>query len=68
MEKSENGCCTVAIPAEARRPSRFVLQLHRLALTRKESLSFLRDGLNGLVNSLAAVHHHAAAVARAGVS
>lgn len=67
----ENGRRTVAVPAEARRPGRFVLQLHRLALTGKESLPFLRGGggLNGdlvadrLVATAAdtAVHHHAAA-------
>jgi len=47
MNSRENGRRTVAVPAEARRPGRFVLQLHRLALTGKESLPFLRgDGLN----------------------
>jgi len=60
---------TVAVPAEARRPGRFVLQLHRLALTGKESLAFLRcDGgsLHGLVAdrlaaaaTAAVLQHHA---------
>jgi len=65
----ENGRRTVAVPAEARCPGRFVLQLHWLALTGKESLTFLRgDGLNGnlvadrLVTTAAntTVHHHTA--------
>lgn len=57
----ENGRRTVAVSAEARRPGRFVLQLHRLSLTGKESLPFLRGGgLNGDLVATAAVHHHAA--------
>ena len=71
VEKSEGETVrrTVAVPAEARRPGRFVLQLHRLALTGKESLTFLRGGgLNGdlvasrLVGTAAdtTVHHHTA--------
>lgn len=60
----ENGRRTVAVPAEARRPGRFVLQLHRLTLTGKESLAFLRGGsLNSDLVATAAdttMHHHAA--------
>lgn len=62
-------CLSVAVPAEARRPGRFVLQLHRLALTGKESLPLLCGGslnrdlvADRLVASAAdtTVHHHAA--------
>lgn len=64
----ENGRRTVAVPAEARRPGRFVLQLHWLALTGKESPFLRGGGLNGdliagrLVATAAdtAMHHHAA--------